>query len=341
MRQMQWAATTEFRDRRFTWREKLQAWRHGFLADSAALYEFPRNDLQDYLSDYVRENQTVRLNPVAPFFDHKLMMRALLLRHGFAQADTFALFGPADAQLDPFGTPRLVSLGALEEALRIDGGPFIVKPEESGFGYGVARIEVRDGVLTRRRGLTASPYRVKPRPRGVALVERVVQQHAFWRQLFPDSVNTIRILTLLPPGDAVPFVAAAAQRIGATDTAPTDNFAGGGIAAPIDLDTGTLGHGVRRTPTGPPERLTHHPETRARIEGARLPYWDRICATVLNAATLMGVARYVGWDVVVDERGMPVIIEGNSNTGVHVLQLGRGLLSNPDVRRFYESCGVL
>src|SRR5215212_8753294 len=75
LRQAQWAAATEWRDPRFTWRKKVGAWRRGFTADSAALYEFPRADWQDYLSDYVRENQGVLLNAVPQFFDQKLMLR--------------------------------------------------------------------------------------------------------------------------------------------------------------------------------------------------------------------------------------------------------------------------
>jgi hypothetical protein len=151
----------------------------------------------------------------------------------------------------------------------------------------------------------------------------------------------MRLLTMWTPGDPAPFIAAAGQRIGTSDTAPTDNFSGGGIGAPIDLETGRLGEARRRTASGRPVHLTHHPESGARIAGALLPHWDQIRETVLRAASAMGLARYVGWDVLVDASGTPVIIEGNSNTGVHVLQLDGGLLRNPSVRKFYETCGVI
>jgi Sugar-transfer associated ATP-grasp len=341
LRQAQWAAVTEYRDARFTWAEKLWAWRRGFLADSALLYDFPRNDWREYLSDYVRENGAATLNPVPQFFDQKLMLRALLLRHGFAQAETFALIGRLDAQLDPLGPDRrLASLADVEDAMRADGGRFIVKPQDSGFGYGVALVESRDGALVRQRGHRVSAYRVTP-SRSTTLVERVIAQHPFWAELFPESCNTMRLLTLWTPGDPAPFIATAAQRVGASDTAPTDNFHGGGMAAPIRVETGELGRAVRHTPSGRYEWLSQHPESGARIEGARLPHWDAIQRTVLQAASALGLGRYVGWDVVVDTTGTPVIIEGNANTGVHILQLDRGLLSSPEVRRFYTVCGVL
>ena len=341
VRQAQWAAGEEIGDRRFGWREKLWAWRRGFLADSAALFELTADNWRDYLPDYARENRAVLVNGVPQLFDQKLMLRALLLHHGFAQAETFALIGRADAQFHPLAPDaRLVSFAALEELMRVDGSSFIVKPQDSGSGHGVALVESQDGQLVRRRGAARRRYRVGA-SRTTTLVERVIPQHPFWRAFYPDSANTMRLLTMWTPGDAAPFIAAAAQRVGASDTAPTDNFSGGGMAAAIDLATGRLGKARRRTPSGRPEHLTHHPESGAPIAGAELPYWDRIRETVLRAASVVGVARYVGWDVLVDEAGTPVIIEGNSNTGVHVLQLGEGLLKNPSARRFYETCGVV
>ncbi len=341
LRQAQWAAGREWRDPRFPWSTKLWAWRRGFTADSAALYELPRTDWQDYLNDYVRENQGVLLNAVPQFFDQKLMLRALLLHHGFKQAETFALIARADVQRDPFGSgSRMMTLAALEDAMRHDGGRFIVKPQDSGMGFGVALVHADGGGLVRRRGHKTAAYRVRA-SRTSTLVERVVPQHPAWQAFFSGSANTMRLLTLWTPGESAPFIAGAVQRIGASDTAPTDNFAGGGMAASIDIETGVLGHARRRTASGRPDRLTHHHETGARIEGTPLPFWDRIRETVLSAASLLGVARYVGWDVMIDASGTPVIIEGNSNTGVHILQMDGGLLKHPDARRFYEVCGVL
>jgi len=283
----------------------------------------------------------VILNAVPQFFDQKLMLRALLLHHGFKQAETFALIARADVQRDPFGqASQMTTLTALEDAMQRDGGPFIIKPQDSGMGFGVALVNVEGGRLTRRRGHKTSAYHVTPSPTST-LVERVVPQHSHWDAFFAGSANTMRLLTLWTPGEPAPFIAAAAQRIGASDTAPTDNFAGGGMAASIALDTGVIGHACRRTRSGRPDRLTHHHETGARIEGVQLPFWDRILQTVLSAASLLGVARYVGWDVMIDADGTPVIIEGNANTGVHILQIEEGLLKNPQARRFYEVSNVL
>jgi hypothetical protein len=62
---------------------------------------------------------------------------------------------------------------------------------------------------------------------------------------------------------------------------------------------------------------------------------------VLRAAVSLPLNRYVGWDVVVDDAGSPVIIEANKNTDVNLLQVHGGLLVEPRVRQFYQAVGVL
>jgi hypothetical protein len=72
-----------------------------------------------------------------------------------------------------------------------------------------------------------------------------------------------------------------------------------------------------------------------------LPGWDRIRETVLRAAATMPCNRMAGWDVLVDADGVPVIIEGNGNSDVNLLQVHGGLLADPRVRRFYAAFGAV
>jgi hypothetical protein len=223
-----------------------------------------------------------------------------------------------------------------------DGGPFVIKPESSRRGHGVALVERIGGALVRRRGLKTEPFRV-PASSAVTMIERALVQGDFWRRLNPGSANSIRVVTMWTPGDAAPFVGMAVQRMGTAATAPTDNFSGGGICAPIDLATGRLGTGRRKPDHGGGAKVPfpRHPDTGAPIEGERLPEWDKVCDTVLRATEAVPFIRYAGWDVLVDDGGTPVIIEGNNNTDLDLFQVHGGLLRDPRVRRFYETCKVL
>lgn len=328
----------------YSLRFKLRAWSHGFTVEQAVLYDLERRTVSDYISDYERIHRCNRLNPVREIFSQKLILRRLLADRGFVQADAIALVTRHGVIEDPMGErARHVAAGALEARLIAEGGRYIAKPQDGMYGRGISLLEVRGGQLLATRGAHARPYSMARDASEGTLIERAIDQHPFWAALCPTSVNTIRVLTLWTPGEDEPFVARAIQRMGAAATAPTDNWDGGGVAAVIDPATGRLGFGrVNPFRTKAEDRpYTHHPDSGARIEGIVLPFWNNIVDTVLAATRRLPLARYVGWDVAVDENGNVVIVEGNHNTGVRLLQFESGLLTDARVRRFYEASGVV
>lgn len=280
---------------------------------------------------------------------------------GFRQAETAAYIHGGRVLLDPF-TPaaRTVRLDGLRERLTGDGAParYVAKQEASLGGQGLFLIEHRDGRLIRRHGRETAPFdlagfeahmraRQEPRrPTNAWLIERWVEQGDFWRELYPECANTIRLLTLWHPDDPAPFLARAVQRIGTAETVPADHWLDGAVCAPIALLTGELGTArlhpeIEAEATGREVCIEHHPETGAGITGKVLPGWDRIVSTVLRAAAALPFNRIASWDVLVDRDGVAVIIEANGNGGVSLLQVHGGLLRDARVRRFYETYGVV
>jgi hypothetical protein len=328
----------------FTLRQRLAAWRHGFVAESPALYAFPANRREDYLDDFRRRTRARKINVDNGLFDHKLVQRSLLLGAGFPQAETIAVLCRGRILMHPFGEGRrYASASELEQFLLADGGRFVVKPEDGARGADVFAIEAREGRLARRRGAAHEPFDISglgPRP---TLVERWIEQGQFWRELFPDSANSLRLLTMWTPGDDAPFIARAVQRMGTAETVPTDNWSGGGICALVDLESGRMGPGRMHPLKGKRYQpgFSVHPDSGARIEGAVIPFWNQIKATALAAASLVPMNSYAGWDIFVDAAGTPVIGEGNGNSDVNLLQIHGGLLTDSRIRRFYEATGVL
>jgi hypothetical protein len=347
LRQAYWlAARTEERKAALPLGYKLWAWRRGFESKNVAIYDRARIEAGDYIDDYTRLFRCIKINPFPALFDQKLLLRRVLADRGFAQPETLAMVTAHDVVLDPLGAraaPRRTTLDRLEAHLVADGGRFISKPENGTFGIGISLLETRDGRLVTRRGTEVRPYDTRRDARPVTLVERAIEQHAFWQELSPYSANTLRILTMWTPGDAEPFIARAAQRIGTEETFPTDNWSGGGVGITVDVATGRLGTG-RVNPYDSPfedKPYTHHPRTGVPFTGLVLPHWERIRDEVLAAARALPFAYYVGWDVAVDRDGTPVFVEGNNNTGVKMLQSHSGLLADPAIRRFYERVGVV
>jgi hypothetical protein len=101
--------------------------------------------------------------------------------------------------------------------------------------------------------------------------------------------------------------------------ANVDNFHAGGIAAKIDIDTGELGTG---SDLGlHPNSVWHatHPYSGVLIEGRKMPFWKETIALAVSAHSSLVGWRVIGWDIAVVDDG-PVIIEGNSNPDLDIIQ---------------------
>ncbi len=348
-----WLKHETLNQTRLPWKHKLGMWRRGFFAESAALYELERNDPGEYLSDFSRAARWREVNAHDGFFNHKLILRSFLLAMGFRQAETLALINQGRIVGSPFGgDARHIEPDELMKRLLAGQRHYILKPEDGASGRDVFLLENRGNELMRRRGRGIEQFDLRGLLRSTAakrerthmiLIEEWLEQGRFWRDLFPESANTLRLVTLWTQNEPDPFIARAIQRIGTAETVPTDNWSGGGISAPVDLASGSLGPGRMHPRKGRPgermKRLKHHPDSGAQIEGAVLPHWHEVTGTVLRAAASLPFNRMTGWDVLVTGDGQPVIIEGNANGDIDLIQVHGGLLADPRVRRFHEAAG--
>lgn len=205
-------------------------------------------------------------------------------------------------------------------------GPLIAKPIDGSSGQGIQKIEPSElcgdaaALLARLRG------------EGIGIVEECVVQHPALAALCPTSVNTLRIATLL--GDKKQGVVYAYIRIG--NGKVMDNVDCGGMAAPVDLETGVI-RAVGADKQGNAYR--NHPMTGHPIPGTQIPHWQEAVRMCLEAAQVVPQVRFVAWDVAITPEG-PVFIEGNSFPSHAIPQFaahfpdGIGIL--PAFREFIE-----
>lgn len=199
-----------------------------------------------------------------------------------------------------------VTAEAFEEFLRgLD--TIISKPTAEACGRGVEKLTVSDfesseALLAHLRSINSG------------LCEEFVVQHRDVAALYPHSVNTYRIVTVLTDGE--PHIVYAFIRIG-NGGRFVDNINAGGMAAPIDIETGIIQY-----PAFDKDSIYYetHPYTSCPIQGWQLPLWEESVKTVLEAATVVPQVGYVGWDVAATENG-PVLIEGNPFPGHDILQM--------------------
>lgn len=147
------------------------------------------------------------------------------------------------------------------------------------------------------------------------ILEEVIEQHEALARLNPSSVNTMRIVSLRDAQDDIRIMAAA-LRVGRAGK-QVDNFHEHGICARIDVETGIV------SSTGMDfegKRYVVHPDSKEKITGFQIPNWNGILETVRNAAAAIPELRYVGWDMALNGKAVPVIVEGNAKPAADVLQ---------------------
>ncbi len=135
------------------------------------------------------------------------------------------------------------------------------------------------------------------------VVEPIIENCEIIKRLYPSSVNTVRITTLLI--DGLPEIQYAWFRMG--NGSVVDNLHYGGIAVGVDICTGQIiTKGVDRHF----QRFIKHPVTQYEFVGMFIPFWDEVIQLAKQAALITPELQYVSWDIAVTEEG-PVLIEGN------------------------------
>jgi Sugar-transfer associated ATP-grasp len=308
----------------------IRAWRRGFSGNKNVLYDFDGFAPEAYLSDAQARLAKKIDGPQGEILNDKIVSFYVFSGLG---ARTPAIY--AEKARGHFVVFDGQGAGLDLEALVRAKGEVVVKPRSDSGGRGFLRLEWRDG----RFRVNGEPSDRLPDPGRDYLVKEFVRQHAYAARVYPRTTNTLRLLTMWEDGSDAPFLATAIHRFGTARSFPVDNWGAGGLSAPIDLETGVLGRAAAAPSSNRLEWHELHPETRERIAGLQVPGWGAVKDSVLALAGKLPYLPYVGWDVVVTE-AEPVIIEGNSNSDVNLLQIHGPLLADPRVRSFYRSHGV-
>lgn len=145
-------------------------------------------------------------------------------------------------------------------------------------------------------------------------LEEVIKQCKEVSSIYPDSINTVRIVTIVDDA-GIPHVICAYFRIG--NGKYVDNFNSGGMVAPVNEETGEV---LDKAIDKKKNLYEHHPATNALIKGFVFPDWEKAIEMVKKASLVVPEMRYIGWDVAFSTKG-PVLVEGNEYPGHDIYQL--------------------
>jgi Sugar-transfer associated ATP-grasp len=323
--------------------QRLARLRRGFLSISATNYGVDGvPDPRLYISDFHvfafnrrpnRGRETLLVDKLVFWFAMRSLTPHVAPLLGLVDRGTFVPLDGDDGRVRP-----------VEELLREAEHTLVLKPTRGGEAKGIMIIEPEPG-QGRPRRVNGRPATLEAIARRASECQYVVapflEQATYAREIFPAALNTVRLMTMVDVATGRPFIPACIHRFGSSRTAPFDAIALGGLAAPVDLETGVMGPAVAALPRdGHRDVLDRHPETGARIAGVEIPHWPELRDHLLTLADRLRFLRYVAWDVAVTDDGF-LINEGNSNPNLRGLQACGPILTDERVATFYRSYKVI
>ena len=193
------------------------------------------------------------------------------------------------------------------------------RAENSEGGAGVHFLPVEHRLESFRKLIRTIPCDV--------VIQKVLKQHEAYAGLHPESVNTLRIMSLLEPEGT--RILACCVRIG-VGKSRMDNSSSGGFFVGVHGD-GSLGE-LAIFDNG--KKITRHPDLGYVIAAQRLPYIDRAFDFVRRAHLCIGRFRLAAWDIALDEEGEPNLIEVNLTLGaIDDVQACTGPLFGKDTKK--------
>lgn len=159
---------------------------------------------------------------------------------------------------------------------------------------------------------------------GSFLYQEVLEQHRDIAEIYPRSLNTMRIDTYLDRQGEVHLMTGL-MRFGVNGRV-VDNITTGGIFVPIDMETGRLKQKAFRLLEHGGNVYTEHPDTGFVFEDFEIPYFHEVREMLAEAVRLIPDIL-LGWDVAVTPEG-PVIVEGSQQYSPRLSEMAYGGYKN-------------
>lgn len=213
------------------------------------------------------------------------------------------------------------TLHSLDALLDLEGD-FFVKIINGECGNSVFPITVKSGIiLIKNKESRIDDLKSILTDNGLYLLQKSIKQHSVLSNLYPKSINTLRITTILNPKTFFPEFFSGTLRIGANGSF-VDNWATGGLIVNVNIDGHLDRWGYFKPGIG--TRTSTHPDTDVVFDGYVIPNYSNLIKTAIQLHSYLYGIHSIGWDISIDKNGNPVFIEGNDNWEITLPQVTIG-----------------
>lgn len=166
------------------------------------------------------------------------------------------------------------------------------------------------------------------------ILQEMIKNHHLLSEIYPKSLNTLRLHTILNRDGSVDFFSAV-QRFGANGSI-VDNGCFGGMFVGVSEDGVLNNYGCHEPHTGNKKLIIkeYHPNTNVKFAGLKLPFWEDILKTAKSFHRFMYGIPSIGWDIAITEDGF-YFTEAGEDWEIAFDQAANG----PQRKHFYETHG--
>ena len=216
--------------------------------------------------------------------------------------------------------------GRLADGRRLDSLPemdLFIKRTNGRGGGGAEIFSYTDGIYRTRNNQSYNQQEMIELVSALSkkepyLVQALEVNHPNLARLSPGALATVRIITAINE-KGIPEPVAAILRMGKFGDSIVDNFHAGGIAAPINLQSGELGPATDFGLSPSLGWMDKHPTTGNQIKGFQMPHWDEIKRLAIEAHSHFADRLIIGWDIAVTPDRI-LLVEGNGAADVDNIQ---------------------
>ena len=257
----------------------------------------------------------------------KILFNVFAKGIGIETADN--VFYTLDGVLYDFKTNKALTIDEFCE----NDNSFFCKLVDGECGKGVFRLDVLQGKIYINEILSTKEDFVSRISQGRYLAQTVIKQHSLMSQLHPQSINSMRLITVRSLKDQSIHVFPSILRVG-TGNSIVDNTSQGGLAIGINLETGQLKqYGFYKPQFG--LKTDTHPDSGIVFGGFVIPFFEDALRQAFYFHSMLPGLHSVGWDIAIGENG-PVFIEGNDNWEINGPQICNGGLREEFNELFYK-----
>lgn len=290
-----------------TLKQKLWAYRHGFLSYRLLQYGITEENYGEYISDF--EYKWLRhINPkYRKWMEDKITVKYV--------CSEFNRFFPEYYYhiICKNGNNKVISMMDLpdgytnefEDIFRLvqEKGVLALKPDEGSHGDGFYKFTYEDGKyqLNYEDATKQQVLDILEDINNQYLVTEYINMCDELKRVYDGSVNTVRMIVFKKDGKT-PQVGNAYVRFGSKKTGAVDNVGAGGMTATIDVETGRF-HDAKIVMNNSIEDCPIHPDTGVPIEGY-LPHWEQVKEDVLAVTGSIKQLEWFGVDLAVTNDGI-------------------------------------